>query len=140
MTTTEPQLADHALDDAERESIWQHGWATGRDAALALRPPQHLWAPLPITWAHVLVGDTFLGDDGTLWHVQALDRTAYPDEDAGTVEVVAVCGAQTFAVAVHRDEPVTVLDPVAERDALTLTAEVLGGAMISRRKGADVTG
>lgn len=136
MTATDTLDAAARLDDVERETIWQHGWTTGRDAALDARPPRTVWAPLPITWGVVCAGDSFLGEGDTVWHVNDVRH-----RPTGEVAVVAACGAAVFEVDVPGDESVEVLFPISERDACTLLADELGARMIERRRGqgGDVT-
>lgn len=85
------------------------------------------WAPTVLDWCAVVAGDLILSSD---------DRPLYVE----TVTIDTATGAGQVRLAGHptpypvrADATVRVLVPVAERDALALTLDQLGGRIIERR-------
>lgn len=82
------------------------------------------WCCVPVSWAQVMGGDTFLGPKGTTWHVRKV-------EQAGDDVRVTACQAETeVTVSKPRDEPVHVLEPSTG----VRLAEHLGGVPAVRTK------
>lgn len=127
MTAPADLWTDHTTDDTEAVA-WHAGYTDGHTAGLAARPPSTVWAPHTVRWRHARPGDAFTGHGGQLWHIA--DIGGSPD----AIAVRAMQGARQVPVTVDPDEPVTLLLPVDERDAIALTADLLGARIIDRRE------
>jgi len=88
--------------------------------------PADAWVPVPLRWRHVAPGDVFVGRDGRLWHVRAMNVL-------GRGIVSTDHGGENFAAPVDPDEIVQVLIPVTERDAVELCRDELGARLADRR-------
>lgn len=85
------------------------------------------WVPVPLRARHIVVGDVIAGRDGRPWMVTAADPAR------GSILTTAQAGTDTIEVASDPDHTISVLVPVPERDALELTAELLGARVLERR-------
>lgn len=95
--------------------------------------PPDAWLPVPLRVRHVCVGDIFLSPKrtGQLWMVAG--RVDLVDRPASAVTVVR-SGVEHTA-ELDLDDTMQVLVPVTERDALRLTRDELGAALVERRTG-----
>lgn len=109
-----------------RQAAYEQGRADGYRAGLDARPPATVWAPHQTRWRHARPGDAFTGRGGELWHLTAVTARA------GMLDVHAVQGERVAPVTVDPDEAVTLLAPVDERDAIELTAQLLGARITDR--------
>lgn len=84
------------------------------------------WVPVPLRAQHVLPGDVFVGKDGALWLVS----------ETSPQFILRRTTDQMFsAFDVDPNAVIHVLVPVTERDALRLTRDELGAALVERRTG-----
>lgn len=90
--------------------------------------PRDAWLPVPLRWRHVLAGDVFVARNGTLWHVISTGTAP-----TGQFLVATSRGPEEYGSTVDPDDSIQVLVPVAERDALRLTRDELGAALVERR-------
>lgn len=84
--------------------------------------PADCWVPVPLRWRHVIPGDVIVGRDGRPWMVTS----------TGTA-VTAVDGPTAATQPVDPDDPIPVLVPVTDRDAVELTRDQLGARLVERR-------
>ena len=82
------------------------------------------WAPVPMRWRWVQPADVVLDPDGQPWMLT--DRPM-------TGGMTVTRGAHSYTATPDPDDTVTVLIPVAEREAVELTREQLGARLIERR-------
>jgi hypothetical protein len=110
----------------------QAAYKAGYEAAVAdgKRWLADCWAPAPLRWRHVQVGDVFIGAKQRQWMVSALATVA------GSIQVTARQGADEFAATVDPDETIDVLTLTTEREAIELLRSELGAQLIERRTAA----
>jgi hypothetical protein len=110
----------------------QAAYRAGYEAAVAdgKRWLADVWAPAPLRWRHVHVGDVFIGGKGTQWMVSDI----YQSNDS--IGVVARQGANEFNATVDPDETIDVLTLTTEREAIELLRTELGAQLIERRAAA----
>lgn len=89
--------------------------------------PPDCWVPVPLRWRHVVAGDTFVGRENQLWHVEEINGYG------AALDVAVRCSGDTHRVDVDPDEAMQVLVPVAERDAVELLREELGARLAAQR-------
>lgn len=90
-----------------------------------------VWAPVPLRWRHVLAGDVFYSAKTCdLWHVTEIENV-----EPFLLTVHLNHGGERYEVEADRDAVIHVLVPVTERDALRLTRDELGAALVERRFG-----
>lgn len=96
-------------------------------SALADAAPD-AWVPVPLRARHVVEGDVMVGRDHRTWLVALVQHGL-----DGRVTLGAMRTADTrHPATLDPDEPVTVLMPVCDRDAVEVARDVLGARLIDR--------
>jgi hypothetical protein len=110
----DPREAEQLARDLAELAQHRARWEANRD----------VWVPIPMRWSCVRPEMTLLRPDGREWMVMSATRTP-----SGTL-VRARRGEQEF-FGVPPEPTALVLVPVPERDALTLSRDVLGSRIMS---------
>jgi hypothetical protein len=112
----DPRIAEQLAADLAELARYRAMWAANAD----------VWVPIPQHWTTVEPGAWFLDPHGGRWTLDGVSQAT------GGVFVRARQGAQVYAG--HPASPIAqVLVPVPERDALTLSRDVLGSRIMERR-------
>ena len=113
------------------------GYAAGFAAGVAAQPPRELYAPVPVPWRRVRAQDVIEGEDRELYGVIRSGWTAGPDGQRVTWALTLGCGTYRELIEGGPDDPARVLVSVSLLDAMALTGEQLGAALIATRTDPD---
>lgn len=88
--------------------------------------PADAWGPMPIRWRHVRPEDIAI-ISGRAWMITAAETFGR------TTRIAGLCGPQRHSGEVDPDATITVLVPLAEREAIRVARDALGGTVHDRQ-------